>query len=84
MFPSSTKREIRDFHVLGLVQRRQRNVQKRVMHVQSYCFVLKTYCFFAVPVPVADAVVDADGGGTGGREPERIGGGRGYGRREKK
>ena len=73
MFPSSTKREIRDFHVLGLVQRRQRNVQKRVMHVQSYCFVLKTYCFFAVPV--ADAVVDADGGGTGGREPERIGGG---------
>ena len=44
------------------------------MHVQSYCFVLKTYCFFAVPVAVA--VVDADGGGTGGRDPERIGGGR--------
>ena len=36
MFPSSTKREIRHFHVVA-VQRRQRNVQKSVMHVQSCC-----------------------------------------------
>ena len=35
--PSSTKREIRQFHVV-VVQRRQRNVQKSVMHVQSCCF----------------------------------------------
>ena len=37
MFPSSTKREIRHFHVV-VVQRRQRSVQKSVMHVKSYCF----------------------------------------------
>ena len=37
LFPSSTKREIRYFHVV-VVQRRQRNVQKSVMHVQSCCF----------------------------------------------
>ena len=37
VFPSSTKREIRQFHVV-VVQRRQRNVQKSVMHVQSCCF----------------------------------------------
>ena len=37
VFPSSTKREIRHFHVV-VVQRRQRNVQKSVMHVQSCCF----------------------------------------------
>ena len=36
VFPSSTKREFRYFHVV-LVQRRQRNVQKSVMHVQSCC-----------------------------------------------
>ena len=36
MFPSSTKREIRHFHVVA-VQRRLRNVQKSVMHVQSCC-----------------------------------------------
>ena len=36
-FTSSTKREIRHFHVV-VVQRRQRNVQKRVMHAQSSCF----------------------------------------------
>ena len=36
-FMSSTKREIRTFHVV-IVQRRQRNVQKRVMHVQCCCF----------------------------------------------
>ena len=37
VFPSSTKREIRDFHVV-FVQRRLRNVQKSVMRVKSYCF----------------------------------------------
>ena len=37
MFPSSTEREIRHFHVV-VVQRRLRNVQKSVMHVQSCCF----------------------------------------------
>ena len=37
VFPSSTRREIRHFHVV-VVQRRQRNVQKSVMHVQSCCF----------------------------------------------
>ena len=36
LFPSSTKREIRQFRVV-VVQRRQRNVQKNVMHVQSCC-----------------------------------------------
>ena len=46
VFSSSTKREIRHFHVV-VVQRRQRNVQKSVMHVQSCCFVnldLLLYC----------------------------------------
>ena len=37
MFPSSTKREFRHFHVV-VVQRRQRIVSKSVMHVQSCCF----------------------------------------------
>ena len=37
LFPSSTKREIRQFHVV-LVQRWQRNVQKSVLHVQRCCF----------------------------------------------
>ena len=36
VFPPSTKREIRHFHVV-VVQRRQKNLQKSVMHVQS-CF----------------------------------------------
>ena len=40
MFPSSIKREIRQFHVV-VVQRPLRNEQKRVMHVQS-CFVLSS------------------------------------------
>ena len=46
VFPSSTKREIRHFHVV-VVQRRQRNVQKKVMHVQSCCFAnlnLSLFC----------------------------------------
>ena len=34
--PSSTKREIRQFHVV-VVQRQKRNVQKSVMHVQRFC-----------------------------------------------
>ena len=38
VFPSSTKPEIRHFHVV-VVQWRQTNVQKRVMCVQSCCFV---------------------------------------------
>ena len=37
VFPSSTKREIRHFHLV-IAQRRQSNVQKKVMHVQSCCF----------------------------------------------
>ena len=37
VFPSSTKREIRHFHIV-VVQGRQRNIQKSVMHVQSCCF----------------------------------------------
>ena len=36
-FTSSTKREIRHFHVV-VVQWRLRNVQKSVMHVQGCCF----------------------------------------------
>ena len=46
LFPSSTKREIRQFHVV-VVQRRQRNVQKSVMHVQSSCLAglnLSLFC----------------------------------------
>ena len=46
MFPSSTKREIRHFHVV-VVQRRQRNLQKSVMRVQSCYFAnlaLLVYC----------------------------------------
>ena len=37
VFTSSTKREIRHFHVV-VVQRRQRNVQKSMMYIQSCCF----------------------------------------------
>ena len=37
VFMFSTKREIRQFHVV-VVQWRQRNVQKSGMHVQSCCF----------------------------------------------
>ena len=45
VFPFSTKREIRNFHVV-VVQRRQRNLRKSVMHVQS-CFtniILLLFC----------------------------------------
>ena len=43
VFPSSTKREIRHFHVI-------------VVHVQSCCFANLTYCLFAVLVAVAVVV----------------------------
>ena len=49
LFPSSTKREIRQFHVV-VVQRRQRNVQKSVMHVQSSCLAGLNHRFFAALV----------------------------------
>ena len=45
LFPPSTKREIRQFHVV-VVQRRQRNVQKSVMHVQSCCFACLNLLLF--------------------------------------
>ena len=45
LFPSSTKREIRQFHVV-VVQRQQRNVQKSVMHVQSCCFTCLNLLLF--------------------------------------
>ena len=51
MFTSSTKREIKHFHVV-VVQQRLRNVQKSVMHVLS-CFANQTRCLFAVAVVVA-------------------------------
>ena len=44
-FTSSTKREIRYFHVVVL-QWRQRNVQHRVMQVKSCCFAFSTHCLF--------------------------------------
>ena len=59
LFPSSTKREFRHFHVV-VGQRRQRNVQKSVMHVQSCCFANQTYCFFAVLVAVRVVVAYAE------------------------
>ena len=55
VFPSSTKREIRHFHVV-VVQRRLRNVQKSLMHVQSCCFVNLIYSLFAVLVAFAIVV----------------------------
>ena len=55
VFPSSTKREIRHFHVV-VVQRRLRNVQKSVMRVQSCCFANTNLCFFVVLVAVAVVV----------------------------
>ena len=48
---SSTKREIRHFHIL-VMQRQQRNVQKSVMHVQSCCFAnLNLLLFFLFWLP---------------------------------
>ena len=51
VFPSSTKREIRHYHVV-VVQRRLKNVQKIVMHVQSCCFAnLNLMLFFSFSMP---------------------------------
>ena len=43
LFTFSTKREIRDFHVV-VVQKRHRDVQKSEMHVQS-CLLIKPIVF---------------------------------------
>ena len=57
VFPSSTKREFRQFHVV-VVQRRQRNVQKSLMHVQSCCFAnLNLLLFFAFSLPSPSLLV---------------------------
>ena len=48
MFPSSTKREIRHFHVV-VVRRRQRNLQKSVIQVQSCCFANLNLLVFCLP-----------------------------------
>ena len=48
VFPSSTKRQIRHFHVV-VVQLRLRNVQKNVMHVRRCCFAnlnLSPFCSY--------------------------------------
>ena len=51
VFVSSTKREIRHYHVV-VVQRRLKNEQKRVMHVQSCCFAnLNLLLFFPFSLP---------------------------------
>ena len=54
VIPSSTKREIRRFHVV-VVQRRQGNVQKSVMHVQSCCFANLNVLVVLVDVTVVVA-----------------------------
>ena len=55
MFPSSTKREFRHFHVV-VVQRRQRNVQKKAWCTCKVVFAhLNLFCFLAVLVAVAVA-----------------------------
>jgi len=58
MFTSSTKGEIRHFHVV-VVKRWQTNVQKSVMHEQSCCFANQAYCFFVVLVAVTVVVAQA-------------------------
>ena len=55
VFTSSTKREIRQFHVV-VVQRRQGKVPKSVMHVQSCCFANLNLLFFIVLVAVVVVV----------------------------
>ena len=50
LFPSSTKREIRQFHVI-VVQRRQRNVQKSVAQLQSWCFACLRPCLHGLGDP---------------------------------
>ena len=55
---SSTKCEIRHFHVV-VVHRRQRNVQESMMHVQSCCFVNLNLLFFAVLLAIAIVIAEA-------------------------
>ena len=55
MFLSSTKREIRRFHV-EVVQRRQRNVQKSVMH--SCCLATLNLLLFALLVAVTVSLIE--------------------------
>ena len=52
VIPSSTKREIRNFHVV-VVQRWLGNVQKSVMHVETCCLLNLTIAFlpFSLPSP---------------------------------
>ena len=57
VFPSSTKREIKHYHVV-VVQRRQKNVQKSVMQVQSCCFAnLNLLLFFPFSLPSASPLL---------------------------
>ena len=51
MFPSSTKREFRHFHVV-VGNEGKEMYKKSVMHVKSCCFANQTYCFFGVLVAV--------------------------------
>ena len=53
VFPPSTKRDIRRFHVV-VGQRRLRNVQKSVMHVQSCLdLAIETYWLLSFSLPSA-------------------------------
>ena len=51
VFPSSTKREFRHFHVV-VGNDGKEMYKKSVMYVQSCCFANQTYCFFSVLVAV--------------------------------
>ena len=65
VFTSSTKREIKHFHVV-VVQRRLRNVQKSVMHVQSCCRCrCRRRCLSAL---IRKAATPHRGGRKGGRK----------------
>ena len=50
VFPSSTKRENRHFHIVVL-QQRLRNVQRRVVRVQSCCFSNLNLLPYSLPSP---------------------------------
>ena len=56
VFPSSTKREIRHFHIV-VVQQWLRNVQKSRCTCKVVVSLIKTYCFFAVLIAVAVVVL---------------------------
>ena len=67
VFTSSTKREIKHFHVV-VVQRRLRNVQKSVMHVQCKVVVVchcRRRCLSAL---IRKATTPHRGGRKGGSE----------------